>query len=140
VVDTGHRAYDGTVVVAYCEQVGDGGLMQIVVPDRVDWRRNHSAADVHTVHGVCVGRVVERAHSDTHWRRHRLVLVRGVGEAQPISMAGVDEKFGRRSGHYDLGLAGIDADVTPPRRFSPKCLGQSAGIGKSLTEDETAPT
>ena len=55
-------------------------------------------------------------------------------------MAGVDEEFGRRSGDDDVGLAGIDADVTPPRRFPPKRLGQSVGIGERLAEDQSAPT
>ena len=36
-IDAGHGAHHGVVVVAHCDQVGHRVGMQVVVPDRLDW-------------------------------------------------------------------------------------------------------
>jgi hypothetical protein len=62
VVDAGHGAHHGAVVIAHGEQVRHRVRVQMVVPNGVDRRRDHATAHIDAVHRVRIGRVLERAH------------------------------------------------------------------------------
>ncbi len=139
VIDAGDGAHHGTVLVAHRQQIFHCRHVQMIFPDHVGPRRDHPAPHVHAVHVIGIVRALQRAHGHPERRRRQAFLFRRIGEAQPIGMAGVDEKLGRRFGDHDVRLTRIDADVAAPGSFPAQRLDQLPSIGEGLTEDESAP-
>ena len=137
VVDAGHGAQHGVVVVTHGDQVIDGRLLGVVLPDVVNGRGHHPAAHVDAVHRVRVLAALQGAHAET------VLLWPGVlalAEPQPIRVARVDEQLGGRLGHQDMGFARVDADVAAAVALLAQHLGQLLGVGERLPENEPAPT
>lgn len=136
-VDARHGADHDIVLVPDRHEVLDGLGVVVVVPDDVGGRGDHAAPHVYAVHLVGVGGTLQVPDREAGGRA-------GCGvrraEAQAIRVAGVDEQFLRGPRDQHVRLAGVDADVASSALLVRECRRQYGRVGKSLAENQSAPT